>query len=80
MKGIVHCGAHHGEVGCGSCRRCQALAGARLRLPETELRLPVVPQHTMPGFSLDAPKRRRGESARSREVDRLLEQLGLGRR
>ena len=60
--------------------RVRAELNALTREPEREFKpLPVQAPNPMGGFSLYAKPRRRGETYRSREVDRLIDSV-LGRR
>jgi hypothetical protein len=79
MTRVIHCGARWGEAGCGTCPRCLEQATRAARLSSIEP-LPVQPQHVLSSFSLHSPPQRRGQSARSKSIDAVLEHLGLGRR
>jgi hypothetical protein len=66
---VINCG---GPPRCGTCRACREAAALDHVGP-----LPVQPAHLMPAFSLFDNPRRRGETYRNREVDRLLAAIGL---
>ena len=69
----------------GSRDRVQAAREDRVRAltrepPRSFEPLPVFAPNPMGGFSLYSKPRRRGDTYRSRQIDALLEQLGVGRR
>jgi hypothetical protein len=72
IDSVINCG---GPPHCGTCRRCREAAALDRVEP-----FPVRPAHPVPGFSQYDKPRRRGESYRSRQIDALLGQLGIGRR
>jgi hypothetical protein len=75
MRGnIIHCGAHRGEAGCGTCRRCRAIA--ELAASSQVRPFPAQPAHLMPAFTMN-PKPSPRLDARGRNVDLVLEHLGI---
>ena len=73
---VVTCGYDRFTPRCGTCRSCRQVAALTSNL-DNLAPLPVVPQHAMSGFSLYAKPHRRGETAHDRQIDALLEQLGI---